>query len=511
MKTPDSAADITARQSNLFRLIDLGHMFESVSAGVMLLDDSGRIVYLNRAQCEMDESNQQELLGASYADLYPKQADNSILIANVLADGEEFNECAIMYQNPDGTVIHSLFSGYPIVSQGRLHGLICFAQKFGPSIIPETIRTAGPSKAPSTAQVVTIIGRHPRMLRAISIARTAAATPSPIMLCGETGTGKEVFARSIHSWSPLSGKPYVAVNCAAIPDTLAESILFGTTKGSFTGATESPGLFEQANGDILFLDEIDSMPLELQPKLLRVIQEMKVRRVGSSVEKNISVKIITAAGTSAENILESKRLRADLYYRLGVNIIELPPLRERLSDLPELINHFLLKLNYKLGQRFKGVAPEVLRTFHEYHWPGNIRELEHAIESCMNSSLGQFWITDKMLPSHFFRATGENSGSANANGHNDRRSAEDAASSSPPSTKAVRSDEKGDAAAAPNIFDIKNIKDISDDSERQLLLTALRKTYGNITLAAKDLGISRQLMHYKMRKFKLSKADGRNG
>lgn len=509
MKLSDSPADIVSRQNSLFNLIDMGLMLESVTAGVMLLDASGQILYLNRAQCELDESNKSELIGAFHADLYPEQSDNSLLITKILAEGVGFNECAIMYQNPNGTVSHSLFSVFPIVNQDRLHGLMCFAQKFGPAIVPDAVRISGSSKKATAAQAVTIIGRHPQMLRAISIARTAAATPSPIMLCGETGTGKEVFARSIHAWSPLSAKPYVAVNCAAIPDSLAESILFGTAKGSFTGAMESPGLFEQADGGILFLDEIDSMPLELQPKLLRVIQEMKVRRVGSSVEKSISVKILTAAGTSAENLIQSKKLRADLYYRLGVNIIEIPPLRERLSDLPELISHFLLKLNYKLGQRFKGVSPEVMKIFQEYHWPGNIRELEHALESCMNSSLGQFWLTDKMLPVHFFKNAGDDSAPTIPEDHNAGPKAgghifQAHYATAPNQTEA---DEKPPAPGKPNM---QLIKDASDDSEKRLLLSALRKTYGNVTLAARELGISRQLMHYKMKKFNLDKSDGRD-
>lgn len=478
-------------------LIKPEEVFDRLNLGVTILNAEGVIVYCNQAQGLIDGLSPESVLHKHFSDIRLHRDETRDLIARALKEGQALVDNDVVYRDAEGWLRSSRYSVIPLSEGGKLTGLISFMQPVGRVVSPPVAgHPAGAEAPPETADGPAgddlIIGRHPVLIRAVELARGAAVTPSPIMLCGETGTGKEVFARHIHAWSSKRKEPYVAVNCAAIPASLAESLLFGTARGSFTGATESPGLFEQANGGILFLDEVDSMSMELQPKLLRVIQEMKVRRIGSSTEKKINVKIITAVGRSLKTLLQSKRLRSDLFYRLGVNIIELPPLRERLSDLSELINHFILKLNFKLGQHFRGVSPEVLKLFNQYQWPGNVRELEHALEAGMNAAPGLNWITVEMLPKHLL-----------ANNDENEATPPDFAFDQPGAEPAA-------AGAAPEYpADLGGMKNLAEEQERQLLVQALKKTYGNITLAAERLGISRQLMHYKMKKLNISRSEGR--
>jgi len=229
----------------------------------------------------------------------------------------------------------------------------------------------------------------------------ARDTPSSIMLHGKTGTGKELFAQSIHSHSHRRENQYIAINCAAIPEHLLESNLFGTARGAFTGAIDRPGLFEQAGGGTLFLDEIDSMPIGLQAKLLRALQEKKIRRLGSLKEIDIDIKIISSVSTAPYESINKGTLRNDLFYRLGVVLIRLPSLRERPEDLMELTWHFIHKNNRQLGTYVKKISNRVIDFFKNYGWPGNIRELEHIIEGAMNIVGRETTLKSEHLPPHF--------------------------------------------------------------------------------------------------------------
>ena len=227
-------------------------------------------------------------------------------------------------------------------------------------------------------------GNNPEFRRCINTAQMAANSPSPIMLYGETGTGKELFAQSIHNVSVRRKAGYIPVNCSAIPENLLEGILFGTTRGAFTGALDKPGLFEMANGGTLLLDEINSMPIGLQGKILRVLQEKKVRRVGSLKEIDIDAKIISSINIQPHQAIENNTLRADLFYRLGVVFIGIPPLVERKDDISLLVQFFVEKCSDTLGVRQHRLSKQVMDMFFTYQWPGNVRELEHIIEGAMN-------------------------------------------------------------------------------------------------------------------------------
>ena len=206
---------------------------------------------------------------------------------------------------------------------------------------------------------------------------------SNIIMVGETGTGKELLSQAIHYNSSRKDKAFLAINCATLPESLFEAILFGTEKGGFTGAENKIGLFEQANGGTLLLDEINSLPTELQAKLLRVLQEKIIRRIGGTKDIPVDVRIISTTNENPKEIIKSGKMRLDLYYRLNLIFLELPPLRERKDDILLLSKKFLTRYNKKLNKDVKGLTKEVEKIFTEYLWPGNIRELENVIQSSM--------------------------------------------------------------------------------------------------------------------------------
>jgi DNA-binding NtrC family response regulator len=226
-----------------------------------------------------------------------------------------------------------------------------------------------------------LVGESTAMKEIFSLIRQVAPTTASVLITGESGTGKELVARAIHSLSPRSQAPFVAINCAALPETLIESELFGHEKGSFTGAVERrAGCFEQAQNGTLLLDEIGEMPVATQAKLLRVLEESKVRRLGGARDIPISVRVLAATNRAPEKAIESKHLREDLYYRLNVFHIPLPPLRERTEDIPLLAASLIRDVNRKHGSRVTHLSPEVLERFQASSWPGNVRELRNLME-----------------------------------------------------------------------------------------------------------------------------------
>lgn len=234
-----------------------------------------------------------------------------------------------------------------------------------------------------------IIGSGTSLGQVFSLVASVAHTDSTVLIMGETGTGKELVARALHNTSPRKDNLMIKVNCATLPAQLVESELFGHEKGSFTGATERRmGKFELANGSTLFLDEIGEMPLDLQAKLLRVLQEKEIERVGGKTAIPLDVRVVAATNRNLETEVQAGRFRADLFYRLNVFPILLPPLRERKDDISELVTYFICKLAPKLGKKIKGVTPTVLQELCRYDWPGNIRELENVMERSILMSRG---------------------------------------------------------------------------------------------------------------------------
>ena len=309
-----------------------------------------------------------------------------------------------------------------------------------------------------------IVGRSPRLAQAIALADKVARHPSTALITGESGTGKELVARHIHDASPRAGKPFVAVNCGAIPEALLESELFGHTKGAFTGATaERQGLFEEADGGTLFLDELGDMPLPLQVKLLRALQEGEVRRVGDNASRSVDVRVVAATARDLEADVAEGRFRADLYYRVNVVRIHLPALRERTEDVPELVRHFVDRFNRRLGLHVTGVTPVAMRALVDYPWPGNVRELENIVERAMVLTDGPQLDLEQL-----------------------------------PTLAAAPSRQNGSSSP----LDL-SVKRRTDELERALIKEALERTRGNRTRAAKLLDLSHRALLYKIRDYGL--------
>ena len=229
-----------------------------------------------------------------------------------------------------------------------------------------------------------IVGKTPRMLAIVNQAQRAAMASVSVLITGETGTGKEILAKFVHLSGNRSNKPFIDINCAAIQNTMLESELFGHEAGAFTSAEKRKnGLMEIADGGILFLDEISSMSLDIQAKLLRAIEEQSFRRVGGTTSIKVDVQIIAASNRDLTQMINENQFRQDLYYRLKVVDLDLPPLRERQEDIPELVGHFIRYYNRKMGVNITDIMPRALEALINYHWPGNVRQLAHAIESAM--------------------------------------------------------------------------------------------------------------------------------
>lgn len=306
-----------------------------------------------------------------------------------------------------------------------------------------------------------IIGRTPAMDELFSQIKKIADLKTTILILGESGTGKELVARAIHQNGSRSAKPFVAINCGAIPENLLESELFGHMRGAFTDASvDKAGLFEQADGGTLFLDEIGEMPAILQVKLLRVLQEEEIRRVGAAVSKNVDVRVVSATSRNLAQDVREGRFREDLYFRLNVFSIQLPPLRDRIEDIPLLTEHFLRKLDTVVSESARTVAPEAMRCLMSYDWPGNVRELENVIERALILCDGGT-IQSSCLP------------------------------------KSVCAGLNGCRKIDENL----SIKKAETAIEQDLIRRALIKTAGNRTQAAKVLEISLRSLLYKLKEY----------
>jgi len=307
------------------------------------------------------------------------------------------------------------------------------------------------------------IGKSAAIRDVVSVVRKVASFPTTVLFTGESGTGKELLARALHSYSTRSGGPFVPINCAALPENLLESELFGHERGAFTGAIRAhAGLFEQANGGTLLLDEIGDMPLQLQSKLLRVLQDGRVRRVGGSRDRAIDVRLVAATAKDLNLAVQERTFREDLFYRLNVVHVRVPPLRDRKDDIPLLTEGLVHRAAQRLGRGVEGVQPDVLRSLLTYDWPGNVRQLENALEhAVLMAQGGQIGLAD--LPSEITQE------------------------------RLVKPAAKIDGDLS--------IKKQTIALERDLIVQALARTNNNRSQAAKLLEISYKTLVYKIRDY----------
>ena len=351
---------------------------------------------------------------------------------------------------------------------------------FMPQQLLEVIARHHPSPRPAkTGTEAEIIAADPAILAVKNRCERVAGTGATVLLTGESGVGKDVFAKQIHQLSDRRNKPYVAINCAAIPENLLESTLFGYEKGAFTGAAKAqPGKFEQANGGTLFLDEIGEMPLELQAKLLRVLQDQVVERLGSLRSIHCDVRIVAATNQDLQQRVKDGKFREDLYFRLAVFPIRIPPLRERKNDILPLAEHFLVRYGRTMGRQGLKLSPASQNDLANYPWPGNVRELENAIQRALLLSDGEM-IEPADIELHGSQVPAQT------------------ASPAPPTALdgtalAYVLDQESTASGAQDM----------DSIEREHILKVLKQVGGNRKEAVSILGLSERALRYKLKAYK---------
>ncbi|MBP2017436.1 PAS domain S-box-containing protein [Symbiobacterium terraclitae] len=356
-------------------------LLDSLHDGVVAVDDSGVVVYANEANTRITGLTKEEIIGRHVRHIVP---DSHIL--EVLETGQPL--IGVRTRVFDHVVVSNIV---PVFDHGRLVGVVSVFRDITEVLalsqeLAEARNTIDLLKAnlsgPPLAEDGIIIGQSPVAQRMYLMAKKAAAVDSPVLIEGESGTGKEVVARLIHNRSQRRGQPLIAVNCAAIPASLLESELFGYEEGAFTGSRRGgrPGLFELADGGTLFLDEIGDLELGLQAKLLRALQSGEIRRVGGTQVHRVNVRIISATNRNLAQLVREKAFREDLYYRLRVIHLVLPPLRERREDLALFLENAMQRICERLGRPRATFTPAALRALLAYPFPGNIRELENVVE-----------------------------------------------------------------------------------------------------------------------------------
>ncbi|HWP96912.1 MAG TPA: sigma-54-dependent Fis family transcriptional regulator [Syntrophomonadaceae bacterium] len=444
----------------------LNNIFQTMSDGAVLINMDGIISQINPVAAQMLGK---EVLGNSIQGVFGQ----SKKIGPMLSTTRPFSDVEVMVDSARGR-LHCLVTSKPIKDEdGQVTGAVVF---FNPINKVKNLvnRLSG---AEASFYFKDIIGGSQTLLHAVQIGLQAASSTSNVLIQGESGTGKELFAQAIHNQSPRRDGPFIALNCAAIPRELIASELFGYSEGAFTGARRGgrPGKFELAAGGTLFLDEIGDMPLDQQASLLRVLQEKKITRIGGEKIIPVDVRVICASNKNLQEEIKKSNFRQDLYYRLNVIEISVPPLRQRREDIGLLFNHLLSKISSKMDVEIQYIEPSVLERLQNYAWPGNVRELENVVEKMLTRSRGP-GIKLEHLPEEIVSF------------HPLANRYHVAASRELGSNQGHRSDSE----APP-------------DLERQALLDLLGRHQGNISRVAQELGVCRNTVYRKMRFYQIGR------
>lgn len=450
-------------------------ILKEVDIGIHAVNHEGKTIIYNKKMAEIEGMDFEDVLDKDLLDVFSFHNNEDSTLMQSLIKGEKIFHAKQTYFNNRGQEITTINNTFPIIENGVQIGAIEIARDV--TKLEKLIRENMNKRSDTRYTFDSIIGSSAEIQEVIDASKRATRTSSSILIIGDTGTGKELIAQSIHNGSTRSSKPYISQNCAALPDSLIEGLLFGTKKGAFTGSVERPGLFEQAEGGTLLLDEINSLNPALQAKLLRLLQEKTVRRIGDTKDRSIDVRIIATINEDPVDAISEGRLRKDLYYRLSVVSLFIPPLRERKKDIPELVQVFIEKYNQLFGMMVKEVAEDVWTIFNQYDWPGNVRELEHVIEGAMNLIDYEETITYAHLPIHFRNKP------------------------------QFKRDEQIVNVTAPIRMEkesyIKPLNQYIEETESHYIQKVLIHHNHNITRAAKTLGMSRQNLQYRLKKFGL--------
>ena len=452
-------------QTILYSLVDV------IDTGIHIIDKKGLTIVYNKKMAEIEGMDSEDVIGEKIHDIFKFKEETESTLIRALHSGKVTENSKQTYFNSLGQQISTINNTYPIYdTKQKIIGAIEVAKDITnlERIIKDNILNKGDTQYTFDS----ILGVSENFLEVIEKSKRSTRTSSSILIVGETGTGKELFAQSIHNGSSRSKHPFISQNCAALPDSLIEGILFGTKKGAFTGSVERPGLFEQAEGGTILLDEINSLNPSLQAKLLRALQERTIRRVGDTKDKKIDVRVIATINEDPIDAISSDRLRKDLYYRLSVVSFFIPPLRERKEDISLLTQSFIEKFNALFEMDIEGISEEVYALFYEYEWPGNVRELEHIIEGAMNLlEPGDKSIEISHLPTLFKK-------------------------------KAHMEEAEPESIVDPlPHLGTLPLDDYIAHTEKLYLEKVLKEHNHNISQAAKALDISRQSLQYRLKKY----------
>lgn len=459
-------------------------ILSSIEEGVHVIDQDGKPLFYNKAMAQMEKMEQEEVLGKSFYEVFKNISRTESTLLQALEYGKSTVSTKQTYFNKDGKKITSVNTTIPVINSGKIIAAIEIAkniteiEKMSNTILDLQQQTLEPEHRDRPIKKYNfedLIGENEAFNQVIETAKKAANTSASVVIFGETGTGKELIAQSIHYGGVRKNKPFLAQNCAALPESLLEGILFGTSKGGFTGAIDRAGLFEQADGGTLLLDEINTMPYELQGKLLRVLQEDYIRRVGGTKDIPIDVRIIATMNERAQDLIASGKLRKDLYYRLNIIGIYMVPLRDRKDDIGLLAEKFIKKYNDKYKKQVAGLTPKAKEKLYFYDYPGNVRELENLIMAAVSMAENNEALTEKHILIHHSQ---------------EDRQYERSKDQFPEEIRGYNQEEMG-------------LDEFLNRKEEELIREALKKTQGNISQAANYLKIKRQTLQHKMKKFKL--------
>ena len=446
-------------------------VLNTLGQGVMIVDKNYNIIYYSNLLEEMESLTAQDVIGKNIFDVFPNMSKQNSTIYMCFNEGKKVVDKIIEYFTFKGKSVKALSSTIPLLKDGEIIAVLDISKDLQnmDKILTKknSIAEVADDKNPFS-QILTVSSGINKI---IEHCRRAAQHDVPIVLFGETGTGKELFAQSIHYSSSRKNGPFITLNCAAVPSELIEGILFGTNQGGFTGATDRMGLFEQADGGTLLLDEINSMGLDFQAKLLRVLQEGSFRRVGGMRDISSNVRIIATTNQNLMEAIAQGKFRKDLFYRINVISVEIPPLRERDGDIEYLIGYFVDHFSERLGRPNCTIHSDVMECLKRYSWPGNVRELRNVIEGILCLLSDHEEITMEELPDYI---------------RNYRQSAAEEVNKT--------SKEKT----------MESLTQKMAEYEKQVIAEALSQ-YQSITQAAQYLGLSRQSLQYRMNKLGIRK------
>lgn len=480
------------RNFDLPWLAVLEGIVRNVREGICVIDTEGRIVLYNHACGYMEGLDPREVMGRNILEIYPSLTRETSVLFKVMRECKPVENLTQTFTNFKGKTVTAVNSSYPIVDRNGVRGAIEITQDVQMAWeisnritelqaalrnLPATVGRFPPEASEAQDPFGIIVTSDEEMFKVIALARQVARTDSPVLVCGETGTGKELFVRAIHAESARRSGPLIVQNCAALPETLLEATLFGTRRGAFTGAEERPGLFELADKGTLYLDELISAPPSLQAKLLRVLEDKTIRRLGATESKSVNVRVIASLNIPPEDAIERGLLRKDFYYRMAVVCIEIPPLRKRKKDIPLLARHFLQHFTTENG-RVKEISRPALELLLAHDWPGNVRELKNMLEGAACVAVGRL-----IMPEHFSLLKRYTYSTKNI-----------------PWPEGTCEQDRALESRNPRSF-----QGIMLQHERELLEHALSISGGNVSAAARYLGLPRQTLWSKMKRYGISR------